>query len=260
MKTSRKWKVLAGLTPKGKANYTESELILPALRFLAAQAAPVNTTNLIKHLQSNLKPKGHDAKLLHGRQDTFFSQKVRNLKSHDSLKQLGLVKYRGNNWQITAKGQAFLESNANNVERMLEQGFKPRMLSRHDQYDFSKLLIEEGAETITERKSRKRSQRLKAIVISSYKRDHRGRVFCTVCNFDFGKKYGVHGRGFIEAHHTSPIHAKDVRGEQVRLSDALSKIALVCSNCHRMIHRKSRKMLTIPALRKLVEQHKCPHI
>lgn len=63
-------------------------------------------------------------------------------------------------------------------------------------------------------------------------REH-GQLACEVCGFDFSKFYGERGKGFIECHHTKPL--SELRpNDKTRVSD----LALVCSNCHRMIHRK----------------------
>ncbi|MBK8640481.1 MAG: HNH endonuclease [Chromatiaceae bacterium] len=60
-----------------------------------------------------------------------------------------------------------------------------------------------------------------------------GHLSCQVCEFDFAKVYGDLGRDFIEAHHTIPLSQLDgVR--ETRVED----LALVCSNCHRMLHRR----------------------
>lgn len=58
---------------------------------------------------------------------------------------------------------------------------------------------------------------------------------CEVCGFSFLEKYGEHGYGFIEAHHTQPISTLKP-GSQTRVED----MALICGNCHRMIHRGER--------------------
>lgn len=58
-----------------------------------------------------------------------------------------------------------------------------------------------------------------------------GRLCCEVCQFDFLATYGERGRGFIECHHTVPVSSL---GEGGRTS--VKDLALVCSNCHRMIH------------------------
>jgi predicted HNH restriction endonuclease len=62
---------------------------------------------------------------------------------------------------------------------------------------------------------------------------NRGRLFCEVCKIDFEKRYGTRGRGFIEGHHKKPV-AKMRENDKTRIED----IGMVCSNCHRMIHRR----------------------
>lgn len=70
-------------------------------------------------------------------------------------------------------------------------------------------------------------------------------IACEVCTFDFQKTYGDRGKDYIEVHHTLPLH---VSGEvKTRLAD----LALLCANCHRMIHR-GRPWLTPGELRGLV--------
>jgi 5-methylcytosine-specific restriction endonuclease McrA len=75
----------------------------------------------------------------------------------------------------------------------------------------------------------------------------RGRLVCQVCGFDFAKQYGGVGEGFIEAHHTIPV-SEIIPGTPTRLED----IALVCANCHRMLHRR-RPWLKMDQLRSLLD-------
>jgi len=70
-----------------------------------------------------------------------------------------------------------------------------------------------------------------------------GRLACEVCGFDFSERYGALGDGFIECHHTIPV-SQLKPGDRTRLQD----LALVCANCHRMLHRGGEK-LTSDALR-----------
>ena len=65
---------------------------------------------------------------------------------------------------------------------------------------------------------------------------------CSVCGFDFSKKYGELGAGFVECHHTKPV-ADMKPGDKTKLSD----LRAVCSNCHRMLHR-SVPMLSVEQL------------
>ncbi|MGE8021527.1 HNH endonuclease [Peribacillus frigoritolerans] len=56
---------------------------------------------------------------------------------------------------------------------------------------------------------------------------------CEICKFDFFKTYGDLGEGFIECHHTIPV-SNYKENTKTKLND----LVLVCSNCHRMLHRK----------------------
>jgi 5-methylcytosine-specific restriction protein A len=70
-----------------------------------------------------------------------------------------------------------------------------------------------------------------------------GKLACEVCMFDFANFYGARGIGFIECHHILPLHELRA-GVNTRLAD----LALVCANCHRMLHA-SRPVATISQLR-----------
>ena len=57
---------------------------------------------------------------------------------------------------------------------------------------------------------------------------------CQACGFDFQRNYGE-CVGFIEAHHLVPIASL---GQGTTVSyDAATDFAVLCSNCHQMIHR-----------------------
>lgn len=73
-----------------------------------------------------------------------------------------------------------------------------------------------------------------------------GRLECECCSFDFVEAYGPLGEGFAECHHTVPVSELSP-DHSTRLAD----LAIVCSNCHRMLHR-SRPMLSVSQLRALV--------
>lgn len=59
-----------------------------------------------------------------------------------------------------------------------------------------------------------------------------GCLACEVCGFDFRGHYGNLGDGFCEVHHRVPLSETTVE-VQTNLED----LAVVCANCHRMIHR-----------------------
>jgi 5-methylcytosine-specific restriction enzyme A len=58
-------------------------------------------------------------------------------------------------------------------------------------------------------------------------------IACEVCGFDFAETYGDRGNGYIECHHIVPLH---VTGLSKR---SLGDLALLCANCHRMIHYRA---------------------
>lgn len=92
------------------------------------------------------------------------------------------------------------------------------------------LHFEEGALRVLSHRVRERSRALmekkKAAALKC-----QGALICEVCDFDFHGFYGDMGQGFIEAHHIVPL-CKAGHG-----LTQLADLALVCSNCHRMLHR-----------------------
>ena len=59
-----------------------------------------------------------------------------------------------------------------------------------------------------------------------------GRFFCEVCHFDFKESYGAIGKNFIEAHHIIPV-CEMKAGSSTKAHDLI----MLCSNCHRMVHK-----------------------
>jgi 5-methylcytosine-specific restriction enzyme A len=73
---------------------------------------------------------------------------------------------------------------------------------------------------------------------------------CMACGFDFEENYGEIGNEYIEAHHLKPI-ASLKEGESRTISD--KDFAVLCSNCHRMIHR-FKDSSDIETLKRLVKR------
>ncbi|MGS2738775.1 HNH endonuclease [Sinomicrobium sp. M5D2P17] len=80
-------------------------------------------------------------------------------------------------------------------------------------------------------KLRERNPTLTKKKKDSYYKKH-GKLDCEVCGFDFYEVYGELGKGFIECHHRVPLAQLDGKSK-TKLKD----LALVCANCHRMLHR-----------------------
>ncbi len=93
------------------------------------------------------------------------------------------------------------------------------------------LLSREGKIKLRLHKVRERDPKLRLKAIESFRRKN-GRIFCEVCKFSFEEKYGDLGKDFIEVHHLKPISKYE---DDERTS--MENLKLVCSNCHRMIHK-----------------------
>jgi 5-methylcytosine-specific restriction protein A len=74
---------------------------------------------------------------------------------------------------------------------------------------------------------------------------------CRVCKFNFKDKYGELGANYIECHHLNPLSERDdvVAPQATTIED----VEVVCSNCHRMLHRR-RPALTIEQLKMLLQK------
>ena len=57
---------------------------------------------------------------------------------------------------------------------------------------------------------------------------------CEACGFSFENKYGEIGKNFIEVHHLIPFASLKEGNTSLNLE---KDFAVLCSNCHRMIHK-----------------------
>jgi HNH endonuclease len=73
-----------------------------------------------------------------------------------------------------------------------------------------------------------------------------GRLECEACGFNFESRYGVRGQGFCEVQHRLPLSEVDTEVET-----ELDDLAVLCSNCHRMIPR-SEPWVGIDELKRLI--------
>ena len=73
-----------------------------------------------------------------------------------------------------------------------------------------------------------------------------GKLLCEACQFDFNLQYGELGFKYIECHHRTPL-AEFTSTTKTTLQD----LALVCSNCHRMLHRTTNSF-SVEGLKSLI--------
>ena len=107
-----------------------------------------------------------------------------------------------------------------------------------DEIDAEEIAANEGRLLITRHLRRERSARLRRAKIAQVKANGTP-IACEVCAFDFAVTYGALGHEYIEVHHVLPLHASGPA--RTRLED----LALLCANCHRMIHRSSPWLTTV---------------
>jgi len=239
-------------------SYSQSDLVLPTLRLLRDHPLGLTTTQLIQLLTQELQPTGRDLESYRGRLDTIFSQTVRNLLgSHHVLDGKGLATCGGSRqtWTITQEGLDYLLENEPDspedlqlaVQALQEQGIETPSEAQPPA-NYAGVVIEEGAVIHRSVKQRTRSRKLRDAAISVFRQQNDGRLFCTACGFDFEAVYGELGRDFIEVHHTEAIR----EGEPVDLMIALERVAPLCANCHRMIHRQLGVTIALQELRAIL--------
>lgn len=104
----------------------------------------------------------------------------------------------------------------------------------------------EGREKFRLHKTRERNPEVIKKAKKRFMGKNGGRLFCEVCGFDFTEVYGERGAGFIEGHHTKLI-SELKEDDKTKVED----IAMLCSNCHRMIHK--RPLITIEELNQVIK-------
>lgn len=108
--------------------------------------------------------------------------------------------------------------------------------------------LEEGADKSKYKLHKFKERKPELIARAKALAKKENRLFCEVCNFNFETEYPLIGLGFIECHHKVPISTGGIR--KTKFED----LALVCSNCHRMLHRRyiDGNYLLVEELKELV--------
>ena len=68
---------------------------------------------------------------------------------------------------------------------------------------------------------------------------------CMVCSFNFESAYGDWGRDFAEVHHLELLAERP----EAYVTNPETDLAVLCSNCHRMVHRRRDTVLDINELK-----------
>lgn len=153
----------------------------------------------------------------------------------------------------TMSGQGITDTEVNAI---LEYGFSSvgnvlRKLNEIDRIGFTEddEGFPEGKVKLKQHLVRERNPLVIKLAKERFLQQH-GKLFCEVCEFDFQQYYGELGHGYIEGHHTKPVSEMD-DNQETKVED----IALVCANCHRMLHRK-RPWLSTSELKQLLHMQR----
>ncbi len=234
--------------------YSEPDLVIPALQIIAAHPDGIGTSELSLLLRRQLKPTGDDLVMLAGRHDDKFSQKVRNLKSHDTLEKRGLASFIVGLYHITPAGRDLASEGSEVFQSLRDQGFNETQRQLALEKNYKNILIEEGELTVSNKAVVRRSALLRREAIKHFA-DQDGSIACMGCGFRSERAYGPATRGMIEIHHTEPLFLRSGVGWRTAIADALEQVVPLCPNCHRVVHKDRERCMPIAELRRLVGQN-----
>lgn len=245
------------------ARITESQLVLPALYLMSKkEGGYIKTSDLITELTNIMHPTGLDADILDGRSDTYFSQKVRNLKSHNTLQKRSYATNQDEGFLITNEGKAFVQANREvidylfnddfnyeDVKSAIDQIFSPDVKQAYPVDE----IVSEGRIVTRFIKTRERSSRLREIAIEHF--SHNNSIHCDCCGFNFPTYYGeIYGKDCIEIHHIKPIFQYEGDTIEQLVDRALQNLLPVCPNCHRVIHKNHIGSENLKAFKEAISQ------
>lgn len=164
------------------------------------------------------------------------------------VKRGALANVAFNDWRLTESGRAYLTELAARLAEAdnlayINPSAASRILSTDaiaDDHPWSgETEFAEGRQSLVWTVRYERNARLRDVAVALHG------TRCQCCNFDFADAYGTLGAGFIEVHHTKPVSSLECE----TIVDANTDLVVLCSNCHRMIHRKKGDPFTVAEVR-----------
>ena len=92
------------------SKFSEPMLLIPSVLIAGKNGGYISTTDLINKLIDFLQPSGEDLQINESRNDTKFSQKVRNIIAHKSLENIGLAIKKDDGIELTSQGKEIYQS------------------------------------------------------------------------------------------------------------------------------------------------------
>jgi 5-methylcytosine-specific restriction protein A len=214
-------------------------------------------THLVRPIDNEVIEKGTRANFKFGRIFEVISYPGDKSKISFDLSSLSNLDFRNRGWGNAVKLTEIADSDQiGNIQLDLWNLFKPYFTNdlKENQKDYQNFFNDElnrdfeskeGKELFRQHRIRERDSSLTYEKKTAALKN--ANLKCEVCSFSFQDTFD---QDYIECHHKIPIY----KGERItRLED----LALVCSNCHRMLHRKiNGDFLTIEQLRKHINQKK----
>lgn len=110
--------------------------------------------------------------------------------------------------------------------------------------DSTQISAIEGVLTETMTYVRGRSRQLRDLALK------KAEGACCVCDVDYSKLLDGKGARVLQVHHRKQLAANDTP----RLT-SLKDLAVVCANCHMLIHMNPKRALAVEALKKMLSAH-----
>jgi 5-methylcytosine-specific restriction protein A len=101
----------------------------------------------------------------------------------------------------------------------------------------------EGIKTETVKYSRGRNRRLRDLALE------KSNSICCVCGVDYSKVLEGSGVRVLQVHHKKQLGATDTPS-----ITQLSDLAVVCANCHMLIHMNPKEALTVERLKRMLQK------
>ncbi len=180
------------------------------------------------HSDRRRADRGEPASWIKCEMDHILVPRTDELLSISSLEQAGLGEIC---WTPQASGISIPDAAARTLSRLWERHISRSLTEGKSSISVGAI---EGRLTVKMVRHRRREFSLRDDKLEETKRKNKGRLVCEVpgCGFDFQKTYGSIGRGYAQVHHLKPL-ADRTEASETKLTD----LAIVCANCHAMIHR-----------------------
>lgn len=147
-------------------------------------------------------------------------------------------------WKTPIKSTRVPDNLVGKLERLLDKSNEQEAVVFPD-VDEIDVSVKEGRQRLALHFKRERNQNIVRVKKVQVMRE-KGNLGCEACGFDFRKMYGDLGKDYCEVHHKTPL-SELKREIKTRLTD----LAVLCSNCHRMIH-KTEPIMSVTQFRKLL--------